>query len=602
MYVDARAADVPLASEEVPVVCNSLKTTVCFSVLLLVMLTALIVAPDAGAATRRILLVGDSWPMFMWDGLGLWTGRAFQDSLIDKGYGQWEELGGCTSIGTSQATEWASNSPTICGGSSVGRLDVVRETLLDNPTIDIVHVSLGGNDYGRGYYEGLIQYVPYAMQTIVFSGTPTGGSYTLSFRGATTAPIAYNATAAQVEAALAALSTVGAGNVEVIDAEGYPRYFCTFKGALANLSQPMMTVDATLLTGCSMHLTGVRFDHGWKKEWGINSPAELLFFDGVCSQIRVTIEACLNARPDIRVALCDYDYMYTTRDDATVEETNVTGMRLGMRKFLLMQELSATPQYHNRCFYINPAGVAQWTFGYPDPLPEGQSRIYGPLGTAGTGGTIDKPKSNLKKWGISIPELGGDITYVSPVSSMLFDWGTDLGQAIHFNKYGYKALADYCVDEFYGEWLDLPRVLSVTRSTMSPLNPGQSFNPTGLNTVSFKVVFSEPVTGVDEGDFDAIGGSGLSHPTIKGVSEGKDGATYEVQVDTGSGDGSLTIRVKDNGSIKDAQGNDLEGDIDGSFTFAESYTVTRSVKLPVLAWPAALALLGMGLFGLRRKP
>jgi len=580
-------------------VSTNIKRTLCYSVILLVLLTAVIVAPDAGAVTRRILLVGDSWPMFMWDGLGLWTGRAFQDSLTEKGYGQWEELGGCTSIGTSQATEWAANLASSCGK---GRLDLVRDALLENPNIDIVHASLGGNDYGRGNYTGLIQYVPFAMQTIVFSGTPTGGSYTLSFRGVTTAPIAYNATAAQIQAAIAALSTVGAGNIEVIDAEGYPRYFCTFQGALANLSLPMMTLDASLLTGCSMHLTGVQFDHGWKKDWGINSPAEFLFFDGICSQIRVTIEACLNVRSDVRVALCDYDYMYTTRDDATVEETNITGMRLGMRKFLLMQQLNAMPQYRNRCFYINPSGVAQWTFGYPDPVPEGQSKIYGPLGTPGTGGTILLPKSNLKRWGISIPELGGDITYVSPISSMLFDWGTDVGQAIHFNKFGYKALADYCVDEFYGEWLDYPKVLSVTRSTMSPLSPSQVFDPTGLDKVSFKVVFTEPVTGVDEGDFEAIAGDGLSHPTINSVSEGKDGTTYEVLVNTGSGDGSLALRVIDNGSIKDAQGNDLAGDIDGSFASGESYTISRATQLPVIAWPAALALLGAGLFGLRKKP
>ena len=581
---------------------NRFKKSVCLSVILLLMLTALIVAPDAGAATRRILLVGDSWPMFMWDGLGLWTGRAFQDSLIDKGYGRWEELGGCMSIGTSQATEWASNMLTSCSSGSIGRLDAVRMALEENPTIDIVHVSLGGNDYGRGNYTGLIQYVPYAMQTIVFSGTPTGGSYTLSFRGQTTAPIAYNATAAQVQAAIAALSTVGAGNVEVIDAEGYPRYFCTFKGDLANISLPMMSVDASLLVGCSMHLFGVNFDHGWKKEWGTNSPAEFLLFDGICSQIRVTLEVCLSARPDIRVALCDYDYMYTTRDDATVEETNIAGMRLGMRKFLLTQQLSAMPEYRDRCFYISPGGVAQWTFGYPDPLPEGESRIYGPMGTAGTGGTVQLPKSNLKRWGISIPEPGGDITYVSPISSMLFDWGTDEGQAIHFNKAGYKALADYCVDEFYGEWLDYPRVLSVTRSTMNPLNPSQSFNPTGLSKVAFKVVFSEPVTGVDEGDFQALGGNGLAHPTIDSVMESKDGETYEVVVDTGSGDGSVTIAVRDNGSIQDGEGNDLAGDIDGSFTSGESYTISRAISLPVALWPAALALFGAGLLGLRRKP
>jgi hypothetical protein len=50
-------------------------------------------------------------------------------------------------------------------------------------------------------------------QTLALSGTPTSGTFTLSFGGQTTAPIAYNATAAAVGAALNALSTIGEGGV-----------------------------------------------------------------------------------------------------------------------------------------------------------------------------------------------------------------------------------------------------------------------------------------------------------------------------------------------------------------------------------------------------
>lgn len=44
--------------------------------------------------------------------------------------------------------------------------------------------------------------------TVTITGTPTGGDFTLSLNGATTAPIAYNATGANVAAALNALSGV----------------------------------------------------------------------------------------------------------------------------------------------------------------------------------------------------------------------------------------------------------------------------------------------------------------------------------------------------------------------------------------------------------
>ena len=42
----------------------------------------------------------------------------------------------------------------------------------------------------------------------------TGGTFTLTFNGQTTAPLAFNATAAQVDAALEALSNIGANDVQ----------------------------------------------------------------------------------------------------------------------------------------------------------------------------------------------------------------------------------------------------------------------------------------------------------------------------------------------------------------------------------------------------
>lgn len=47
------------------------------------------------------------------------------------------------------------------------------------------------------------------VQSIAITGTPTGGTYTLTYAGQTTAAIPYSATAAQVRAALAALSSIG---------------------------------------------------------------------------------------------------------------------------------------------------------------------------------------------------------------------------------------------------------------------------------------------------------------------------------------------------------------------------------------------------------
>lgn len=85
------------------------------------------------------------------------------------------------------------------------------------------------------------------VQTVTIGGTPTGGSFTLTFQGNTTAPIVYNAASTVVQAALQSLPSIGTGNVTVTGSTGGP-YTCTFAGELAELNLPAMTADATGLT------------------------------------------------------------------------------------------------------------------------------------------------------------------------------------------------------------------------------------------------------------------------------------------------------------------------------------------------------------------
>jgi hypothetical protein len=60
------------------------------------------------------------------------------------------------------------------------------------------------------------------VQRLVVQPPATGGTFTLTFQGQTTTPLAHNSTAAQVQAALTALSTIGAGNVVVTGNAGGP--------------------------------------------------------------------------------------------------------------------------------------------------------------------------------------------------------------------------------------------------------------------------------------------------------------------------------------------------------------------------------------------
>ena len=100
------------------------------------------------------------------------------------------------------------------------------------------------------------------VQTITASATPTGGTWTISFDGATTSALQYNANAAAVQTALEALPTIGSGNVTVSGgALGTAAFTVTFIGTEGSLSQPAMTVSSSL-TGSGITLSIVVLTEG----------------------------------------------------------------------------------------------------------------------------------------------------------------------------------------------------------------------------------------------------------------------------------------------------------------------------------------------------
>jgi len=88
------------------------------------------------------------------------------------------------------------------------------------------------------------------VQTVTISGTPTGGTFTLSFGGQTTSALAYNASSSAVQTAFLALSSVGTGNAKVTGSAGGP-YTVTFSGTLGNASRAVITAASSLTGGTS---------------------------------------------------------------------------------------------------------------------------------------------------------------------------------------------------------------------------------------------------------------------------------------------------------------------------------------------------------------
>lgn len=87
-------------------------------------------------------------------------------------------------------------------------------------------------------------------QTLSITGTPTGGTFTLTFRGYTTAAIAYNAASSAVVSALEALSTIGTGGVTATGGPlpGTP-VVLTFANQLSGQALPLITVTGSFTGG-----------------------------------------------------------------------------------------------------------------------------------------------------------------------------------------------------------------------------------------------------------------------------------------------------------------------------------------------------------------
>ncbi|MCY2966524.1 MAG: hypothetical protein NT069_23315 [Planctomycetota bacterium] len=110
----------------------------------------------------------------------------------------------------------------------------------------IVSVAIGGVDASNRTTD--------EVQTITIGNSPTGGTFTLTFSGATTGAIAYNASAATVQTALEALANIGVSEALVTGPAGGP-WVVTFAGALAGVDQPLITGNPASLTGGNATVT-----------------------------------------------------------------------------------------------------------------------------------------------------------------------------------------------------------------------------------------------------------------------------------------------------------------------------------------------------------
>lgn len=107
--------------------------------------------------------------------------------------------------------------------------------------------AMSGAFMAKGFADGItLTAGANEVQTLTISGTPTGGTYTLRYKGVSTAPLAHNALAAAIQTALQGLSSVGAGNLLV---SGTGPFVITAAGAFAGQELERIQVTHALTGG-----------------------------------------------------------------------------------------------------------------------------------------------------------------------------------------------------------------------------------------------------------------------------------------------------------------------------------------------------------------
>jgi fibronectin-binding autotransporter adhesin len=151
----------------------------------------------------------------------------------------------------------AMQGPLVIGDNVGSGTDTVQELaaqqLPDSGSVTVTVNSTGLWDLSQ------IATNSSAVQTITITGAPTGGTFTLTYNGQTTTPLAYNAPTTgtgSVQSALQNLTNIGTNNVSVSGTAG-SSYIVTFQSALAGQYVPTMTASSASLTGGTSSTIGV---------------------------------------------------------------------------------------------------------------------------------------------------------------------------------------------------------------------------------------------------------------------------------------------------------------------------------------------------------
>ncbi len=195
-------------------------------------------ADGSGAPSRRGRLLALSLAAALL-ALALFASSAFASKELISSFGSASGSGGF-------GGDFNNPRDIAVNGTGVGPADSGDVYVADEANNRIERFASNGNFISTWGKDVIAPSINERQRMVVKA---TAGTFTLSFDGSTTAPIPFNF-AFFVESELAALPTVGSGNVSVSgEGTAINPFIITFTGALGGANQPTVTADTSDLTG-----------------------------------------------------------------------------------------------------------------------------------------------------------------------------------------------------------------------------------------------------------------------------------------------------------------------------------------------------------------
>ncbi|MFM8539274.1 MAG: hypothetical protein ACKOES_14585 [Planctomycetaceae bacterium] len=271
----------------------------------------------------------------------------------------------------------------------------------------------------------------------------------------------------------------------------------------------------------------------------------------------------------------------------TANETNPSGFTNPVAASLIYWETQAnfypakSPPVPQNLYaaFLHTAMINNVPVNYPNPTALQKSAAGNPMGLAYGFSQDEAPGNNLNGDGERIsafvnPQFGAS---GSPSTALLG------GQIPAVND---GTTITLTLGPWGGSTPSTPTVVSI--DTRPQENPPGTPRPTAPGTVTWDVLFNEPVTGVSAANFKLVASAGLTGSDNIQVTPAStaSAALWTVTASTGTGSGTLGLNLANVASIKDASGHALAAGFTGQmYAVSEAPPVgpTASIAIPANA-------------------